>query len=301
MTDSTSARALPGGPGRLGDLTVARIGYGVMQLAERRGQDPVAAPDAVALLRRAVELGVTHFDTAAFYGQDVANSLLREALHPFADDVVIATKVGARREPHGAFGLTPAQRPAELRSQVEQNLSTLGVDRLGVVNLRRADVQPGILATGDQVVPLDDQLAELIALRDAGSIAGIGLSHVSEAQLTAALPAGIVCVQNQYSLVDRSAESLLALCRANGIAWAPFFPLGSGFPGTPKVTGLPAVETTAERLGATPAQVGLAWLLAHADDILLIPGTGMIAHLEENVAAGSVILDAAAMAALDAS
>jgi aryl-alcohol dehydrogenase-like predicted oxidoreductase len=193
----------------------------------------------------------------------------------------------------------PAQRPAELRAQVEDNLATLGTDRLAAVNLRRADVPPGIIAEGDQRVDLDDQLAELSALRDEGKIGGIGLSHVSADQLRQAVPAGIVCVQNLYNLLDRSAEDQLDVCREHGIAWVPYFPLGSSHPRFPKVTEHPAVVATAERLAATPAQVGLAWLLAHYGNTLLIPGTSDPAHLAENVAAGDVRLDAGAMAALN--
>ncbi|AMM18880.1 aldo/keto reductase [Frondihabitans sp. PAMC 28766] len=289
----------PGGTFPLGDQTVARIGYGTMQLAERPGRPPVTGDEAVAILRHAVELGITHFDTAEFYGEGTANGFLREALRPF-DGIVLATKVGARRDPSATPSLVAAQKPHELREQVEQNLSTLGAERLDVVNLRRADAQPGIIATGDQVVPLDDQLAELAALRDESKIGAIGLSNVSIDQLRQALPVGIACVQNAYNLVERSAEAVLDLCAANGVAWVPFFPLGSGFPGVPKVTDEPVVRDTAARLGATPSQVGLAWLLAHSPNTLIISGTSSADHLDENAAAGDLILDGESMAALDA-
>jgi pyridoxine 4-dehydrogenase len=282
---------------QLADREVARVGYGAMQLGAASFRTPVPDADALAVLRRAVELGVNHIDTAQFYGGGSTNALIRQALHPYSDDLALVSKVGARHTPDG---LTAAQRPDELRAAVEENLHGLGVDRLTVVNLRRMDLLPGILATGDQRVDLDSQLAELIALRDAGKIAGIGLSHVSLAQFEAAASAGIVCVQNNYSLLDRTAEQLLDRCREQDVAWVPFFPLGSAFAGRPKVTDLPAVRAAATRLDATPAQVGLAWLLAHAPNVLLIPGTGSIAHLEQNLAAGTLRLDAATLAEMDA-
>jgi len=192
----------------------------------------------------------------------------------------------------------PAQRPGQLRAQVEANLAALGVDQVGVVNLRRADAPPGILAEGDQVVGLDDQLAELVSLREAGKIGGIGLSNVSAGQLRQALPAGIACVQNAYNVLDRTAEPVLELCREHGIAWVPFFPLGSALAKLPRVTQDPTVLAIAGELAVTPAQVGLAWLLAHYQGTLLIPGTANPAHLAENVAAGAVQLPASALAAL---
>jgi pyridoxine 4-dehydrogenase len=169
-----------------------------------------------------------------------------------------------------------------------------------VVNLRRLDISPGLLATGDQVVDLDDQLAELAALRDEGKIGAIGLSNVRLDQLQRAVGAGIACVQNAYSLVDRSGEPLLDLCEQEGIAWAPFFPLGSAFPGRPKVTDQPAVIDAARALEVTPAQVGLAWLLQHAPNILLISGTSSIGHLRENVAAATIEISPELIADLEA-
>ncbi|MFD5816787.1 aldo/keto reductase [Streptomyces sp. NPDC127038] len=279
----------------LADRTVSRIGYGAMQLQrlhDRRGE-------AVALLRRAVELGVDHVDTAEFYGFGFANDVIREALRP-EDGVLVVTKVGADPDPGGPLPLRLAQRPEQLRASVEDNLRSLGTDRLPVVNLRRLDSGPGLRADGDQIVGLDDQLAVMTALRDEGKIGAIGLSGVPLDGLRRALPAGIVCVQNAYSLVSRADEDMLRLCAAEGIAWVPFFPLGGAFPGLPKVTGDPAVRAVAASLGVTPSQIGLAWLLHHAPNVLLIPGTADAAHLEANMTAGGITLDAAALATLDA-
>jgi pyridoxine 4-dehydrogenase len=167
------------------------------------------------------------------------------------------------------------------------------------VYLRRLDAPPGIIADGDQKVDIDDQLAELSALRDAGKIGGIGLSGVSAAQLSHALPAGIACVQNGYSVLDRASEPELSVCREHGVAWVPFFPLGSAFPAWPHVSRDPAVTAIATGLGVTPAQVALAWLLAHYDGTLLIAGTANPAHLAENLAAGGIRLPAAVMTELD--
>ncbi|WP_207939439.1 aldo/keto reductase [Actinomadura darangshiensis] len=274
---------------------MSRVGYGAAQLDrlhDRRGE-------AVALLRRAVELGVDHVDTAEFYGFGFANAVIREALRP-DDGVMVVTKVGADPNPGGRLPLRIAQRPEQLRASVEDNLRSLGADRLSVVNLRRLDTGPGLRPEGDQVVGLDDQLAVMTALRDEGKIGAIGLSSVTPDVLRRALPAGIACVQNAYSLVSRDDEDMLRLCAAEGIAWVPFFPLGGAFPGLPKVTEAPAVHAVAESLDVTPSQVGLAWLLHHAPNVLLIPGTADPAHLEANMAAGEIAFDAEALAALDA-
>ncbi|OPF81028.1 aldo/keto reductase [Streptomyces antioxidans] len=275
--------------------TVFRIGYGAMQL--ERLHDRRA--EAVALLRRAVELGVDHVDTAQFYGFGFANEVIREALRP-EDNVLVVTKVGADPNPGGQLPLRLAQRPEQLRASVEDNLRGLGVDRLPVVNLRRLDTGPGLRPEGDQIVDLDDQLATMTALRDEGKIGAIGLSSVTLDGLRRALPAGIVCVQNAYSLASREDEDMLDLCVAEGIAWVPFFPLGGAFPGLPKATEEPAVQSVAESLGVTPSQVGLAWLLHHAPNVLLIPGTADAAHLEANMAVGEITFDSATLATLDA-
>lgn len=282
----------PGGTAKLAGRTVARVGYGAMQL----GYPTVGRDAALAILRQAVGAGVNHLDTAHFYGP--CNAYIHDALAPYPADLVLVSKVGADRDPAGKP--VPAQRPEELRAQVEANLATLGVEQVDVVNLRRLDVLPGLIAEGDQRVALDDQLAELAALRDAGKIGAIGLSNVSAGQLREALPAGIACVQNSYSVLDRATEPVLDACRAHGVAWVPFFPLGSaGFGTMRSVTSDPTVTAIAGELAVTPAQVALAWLLANYDDTLLIPGTATPAHLAENIAAGSVRLPAAAAAALD--
>ncbi|MFE3495074.1 aldo/keto reductase [Streptomyces sp. NPDC059175] len=275
--------------------TVVRIGYGALQLERLRDR----RADAVALVRRAVELGVNHVDTAEFYGFGFANDVIREALRP-EDDVLVVTKVGADPDPGGRLPLRLAQRPEQLRASVEDNLRSLRVDRLAVVNLRRLDTGPGLRADGDQVVDLDDQLAVMTALRDEGKIGAIGLSSVTRDGLRRALPADIVCVQNAYSLVSRDDEDMLQLCEAEGIAWVPFFPLGGAFPGLPKAVDEPAVHAVAVSLGVTPSQVGLAWLLHRAPNVLLIPGTADSAHLEANMAVGEITFDAATLATLDA-
>ncbi|OBB67231.1 aldo/keto reductase [Mycobacterium sp. 852014-50255_SCH5639931] len=291
MTD----KPRPGGPGTIGASTVARIGYGAMQLFEAPSVE-----DAAAVLRRAVELGVNHIDTASFYGPGEVNRRIRAALFPYADDLVIVSKVGARFTGEQPIPLAAAQKPAELRAAVEDDLRQLGLDSVPVVNLRRMDLGPGVAAEGDQLVDVDDQLAEMIALRDEGKIGAIGISAVPVDVVRRALPAGIVCVQNAYSLLDRSQEAALQLCADEGIAWVPYFPLGSSFPGFPKVADHPVVAEIAGQLSATGAQVGLAWLLAHAPNTLLIPGTRSVGHLEENLGAGDVTLDAEALERLDA-
>ncbi|OBI14474.1 aldo/keto reductase [Mycobacterium sp. E2327] len=291
MTDKPQ----PGGVGDIGKSTVARIGYGAMQLFEA-----VSEEDATAVLRRAVELGVNHIDTASFYGPGEVNRRIRAALAPYREDLVIVSKVGARYTGEQPMPLTAAQRPAELRSAVEDDLRQLGLDCVPVVNLRRMDLGPAAAADGDQDVDLDDQLAEMIALRDEGKIGAIGISSVPLDVVRRALPAGIVCVQNAYSLLDRSQEDTLDLCKAEGVAWVPYFPLGSAFPGLPKVTDHPVVVEVAGEIGATPAQIGLAWLLVHSPNALLIPGTRSVPHLEENLGAGDIALGADVLARLEA-
>jgi pyridoxine 4-dehydrogenase len=292
MTASTS-QSFP-----LAGRPVHRVGFGAMQLPGPGVKGPPRDRDeALAVLRRAVELGVNHIDTAQYYGPDVSNELIHAALHPYPDDLVLVSKVGARRDDQG--GWIPAQRPEELRSGVEDNLRSLDVEQLGAVNLRLLSTSEGADA---QRVPLEDQLAEMVRLRDEGKIAAVGISNASLAQVEQAIDSAAVgCVQNAYSLLDTSGEAVLDRCTAEGIAFVPFFPLGSAFPGMPKVTDEPAVRKVADRLGVTPAQVGLAWLLARAENVLLIPGTSSVAHLEENMHAGAVELAPEELEALRAS
>lgn len=286
---------MPSARASIAGRSVFRVGYGALQLERLRAR----RTEAIALVRRALDAGVEHLDTAEFYGFGFANEVIRAALRP-RDEVLVVTKVGAAADPGGRLPLRLAQRPEQLRAGVGENLRGLGVDRLAVVNLRRLDTGPGLRPAGDQVVDIDDQLATMAALRDEGKIGAIGLSSVTLDGLRRALPAGIACVQNAYSLVCREDEELLRLCAAEGIAWVPFFPLGGGFPGMPKATDEPGVHAVAERLGITRSQVALAWLLHHAPNVLLIPGTVDVAHLASNVAVGEIELDAAALAVLDA-
>ncbi|MET9275027.1 aldo/keto reductase [Kribbella sp. NPDC003557] len=282
----------PGGSVTLGQHEISRIGYGAMQL------EHVDTAAAGAVLRRATDLGINHLDTASFYGHTTVNGHIRTALSPYPDDLVIVSKVGARRV-DAPVPLALAQHPDDLRRQVHLDLESLGLEQVPVVNLRRADQGPGLIAEGDQIVPLDDQLAELIALRSEGLIGAIGLSNVSAEQLEQALPAGIVCVQNAYSVLDRSSEDQLKLCAANGIAWIPYFPLGSAFDRLPSPTEHPVVQKIAARHGTSAAAVCLAWILAHDDHTALIPGTRSVAHLEDNLRAADVQLDADALRELD--
>ena len=268
----------------LGGFSVARIGFGAMQLPGPGVLGPPRDHDeAVAVLRRAVELGVDHIDTAQFYGPDVANELIREALHPYPEDLALVSKVGGRRDETGGWLAVPD--PADLRRDLEANLRTLGVDQLAAVNLRLMDG-----GAPDQL--FDDQLSVLIAARDEGLIGGIGLSSITREHLLHALGrADIVCVQNAFNLVDRSSAAVLDECTARGIAFVPFFPLGASFSHPNPVLGHQLVQSIAGRLGHTPAQIVLAWTLSVAPNVLLIPGTCSVRHLEENVAVASIELD----------
>lgn len=285
----------------LGGHTVGRVGFGAMQLPGPGVMgEPGDRDQALAVLRRAVELGINHIDTAEFYGPQVANRLIREALAPYADDLVLVSKVGARRDAQGAW--LPAQRPEELIAATHANLETLGIDRLHVMNLRHlpADHAPaGDAAAEGQDVPFDEQLDAMRRLVDEGVIEHFGASEVTTDQATRAIDAGAVCVQNAYNLLARGDEATLQLCTERGVAYVPYFPLGSAFGATPRVDQDPRVTQVAERVGATPAQVGLAWLLAHAPNVLLIPGTKSLAHLEENTAVRDLELSAEDLAALE--
>lgn len=275
--------------------SVRRMGFGAMQLPGPGVMGPPRDHDeAVAVLRRAVELGVNHIDTAQFYGPDVANELIREALHPYAEDLVLVSKIGARRDEAG--GWLPAQQPGQLKDQVTANLRTLDVDRLPVVNLR---VLPREEIGDADFCPLEDQLAAMREMVSDGLIEAFGVSNVTTEQARSALDAGAVCVQNAYNLIHRDDEATLHLCVDRGIAYVPFFPLGSAFPDIPKVTESDVVQQVAQRVGSTAAQVGLAWLLQRSANVLLIPGTSSLRHLEENVAAASVSLSEQDIAELD--
>ncbi|HEY0361177.1 MAG TPA: oxidoreductase, partial [Solirubrobacteraceae bacterium] len=281
---------------KLADHDVRRIGFGAMQLAGPGVFGPPRDRDAaLAVLRRAVELGVDHIDTSQYYGPDVVNALIREALHPYPDGLRLVTKVGARRDDQG--GWLPALRPEELRAGVEDNLRTLDVEQLTLVNLRLLDGAPGTGA----IPPLAEMLGALDDLRREGKLELIGLSNVTRAVLEEALDlVPIASVQNQYSVLDRSNEDVLEACREHGLAFVPFFPLGSAFTGGPqRLAKDPAIARVAAKHGATPSQVALAWLLQRDERILLIPGTSSVAHLEENLAAAEVELGADDMAALE--
>jgi aryl-alcohol dehydrogenase-like predicted oxidoreductase len=276
----------------LGARSVRRIGYGAMQLAGPGAFGPPADRDAaIAVLRTAVELGVNHIDTAQYYGPDVVNDLIRAALGPYLDDLAVVTKVGAARDADGRW--LPAFAPDQLRQGVLDNLRSLRVDRLDAANLR--------LMSADPEADFSEQLDAMIAVRDEGLIAGIGLSNVSRTQLLRAVRrTEIVCVQNPLSLLDRESMPVLRECEELGIAFVPYFPLGSAFGGANRLLSHPDVTSTAGRLAATPSQIALAWLLALAPNVLLIPGTSSPAHLRENVAASRLHLDDEALKVLDA-
>lgn len=271
------------------DLVFHRMGYGAMQLAGPHVWGPPQDRDgAIAVLREAIALGVNHIDTADFYGPHVTNELIREALHPYRDDVIIVTKIGFLRGEDASW--QPAASPAQLRDAVHGNLRRLGLDALDVVNLRAGGV------AGPDGASIAEGVATLAALQRDGLVRHIGLSNVSAAQVAEAQAiAQIVCVQNQYNLAHRDDDDLIDALAAQRIAYVPFFPLG-GF--SPLQSS--ALDAVAARLGATPMQVALAWLLQRAPNILVIPGTKSVGHLRENVGAGSLVLDESALQALSA-
>ena len=285
-----AARTHPGGTFALGgDLTVTRMGYGAMQLAGPGVFGPPADRDAaVAVLRAAVELGITHIDTSGYYGPRVTNQIIREALYPYPDDLHLVTKVGARRDANG--GWLEAQAPEQLRAQVEENLRDLGLDAMDVVNLRN----PG--QRGPQPGSIAGPFTVLAELRREGLIRHLGVSNVIAGQVAEAQSiAPVACVQNHYNLASRGDDALIGSLAEQGIAYVPFFPLG-GF--SPLQSG--TLDAVAEELGAPRMTVALAWLLHRSPNILLIPGTSSVAHLRENVAAADLILPADALAELDA-
>lgn len=285
----TSAKTLPGGAFQLGDLTVSRVGFGAMQLAGPGVFGPPADRDAaVAVLREAVALGVTHIDTADFYGPYITNEIIHEALAPYPGDVHIVTKVGALRDDTGAW--LHARTPAELREQVHDNLRRLKLDALDVVNLRVGGLdapEPGSVA---------EQFGALAELRAQGLIRHLGLSTVNAGQLAEAQAiAPVVCVQNFYNVARREDDALVDLTARQGIAFVPYFPLGGFQP-----LQSDALGAVAARLGASPQAVALAWLLRRSPNILVIPGTSSVAHLRENVASAALTLDDATLAELNA-
>jgi aryl-alcohol dehydrogenase-like predicted oxidoreductase len=274
---------------RLGHRSVKRLGYGAMQLAGPGVFGPPKDRDAaLAVLRAAIAAGVDHIDTSDFYGPHVTNRLIREALAPYPDDLVIVTKIGARRGDDGSW--LPAFAPEELTRAVHDNLRNLGLDVLEVVNLRIM-MDPHGPAEGSIEAPL----TVLADLQRQGLVRHVGLSNVTPTQIAEGRKiTEIVCVQNQYNLAHRADDGLIDALAGDGIAYVPFFPLG-GF--TPLQSTI--LSDVAARLGATPMQVALAWLLRRAPNILLIPGTSSLAHLEENLAAPGCVLPDDALAELD--
>jgi len=280
MTSSTLGGLVTPAPG----FALTRMGYGAMRLS---GPDIMGPPrdrdEAIAVLRTAVDAGITHIDTSDFYGPAVVNELIREALHPYPEELRIVTKVGVRRDAKGRW--TPSQTPEDLQRQVFDNLEHLGVEALDAVNLRVPD-------TGS----IAERFAALAELQEDGAIRHLGVSNVTDAQLTEAQSvAPVVTVQNEYNLVNRADDALVDRCAREGIAYTPFFPLG-GF--TPLQSD--ALARVAERLGASPQQVALAWLLQRSATIVVIPGTSSVAHLRENLAAADLELGPDDVRELDA-
>ena len=284
-----AAKTLAGGTFALGgDLTVTRIGYGAMQLAGPHVFGPPADREAaVAVLREAVDLGITHIDTADFYGPHVTNQIIREALHPYPADLHIVTKVGAMRDAAG--GWPQARAPEQLRAQVHDNLDNLGLDVLDVVNMRVGGLdspEPGSIA---------EPFTALAQLQQEGLIKHLGISTASAQQVAEAESiAPVVCVQNYYNVAHRDDDDLIDSLAGRGIAYVPYFPLG-GFSPLQSAT----LDSVAGRLGATPMAVALAWLLHRSPNILLIPGTSSLAHLRDNVTGAGLALPADELAELD--
>jgi pyridoxine 4-dehydrogenase len=298
MAELTTITADAAGSWQLGDLTVNRMGFGAMRLTQRgwpmsAGAIPSDRGQAIRVLRRAVELGVNHIDTAGFYFSALrsANELINAALAPYPDDLVVVTKVGPRREASGEWAA--AARPEQLRGQVEENLRQLGRDYLDVVNLRR-------MASMDSI---GEHFSALAELRQAGLIRYLGISGVDLPDLAEAQAiAPVVCVQNAFSLTDQRPESaqLLAACGAQGIAFVPFFTIvGTNRHGGPAVAESAELQAVADAHGATAPQIRLAWTLQQGPHVLVIPGTGDPEHLTENVAAGAIRLTAGELASLE--
>jgi aryl-alcohol dehydrogenase-like predicted oxidoreductase len=272
----------------MGDLTVTRFGYGAMQLAGPWVMGPPADHDgALAVLREAVDLGITHIDTSDAYGPRVTNELIREALHPYPQSLHIVTKVGANRDEQG--GWPTARKPDQLRRQVDENLESLGLDVLGLVNLRLGN------AEGPQPGSIAEAFEALVELQQQGLIRHLGVSNATIEQVAEARAiAPIVCVQNMYNLAFRYDDELVDMLAEDGIAYVPFFPLGGFSP-----IQSDALTAVATRLGSTSMSVALAWLLQRSPNILLIPGTSSSAHLRENVAGAGLTLSDEDLAELD--
>ncbi|MBB4900319.1 aldo/keto reductase family oxidoreductase [Streptomyces griseomycini] len=285
---NTRTTPLPGGTWTMGDLTVTRFGYGAMQLAGPGVMGPPADHDgALAVLREAVRLGITHIDTADAYGPHVTNRLIREALHPYPDSLHVVTKVGAHRDAGG--GWPPAREPDDLRRSVHDNLENLGVETLDLVNLRLGD------ASGPRPGSLAKAYETLVELQQQGLIRHLGLSNATADQIAEAQAiAPFVCVQNHYNLAHRQDDDLVDRLAEQGVAYVPFFPLG-GFTPLQSAT----LSDVAARHGVRPLSVALAWLLHRSPNILLIPGTSSVAHLRENVAGAGLTLSGEDLAALD--
>ncbi|MDT7839712.1 aldo/keto reductase family oxidoreductase [Streptomyces justiciae] len=285
---STPSLSLPGGTWTLGDLTVTRFGYGAMQLAGPWVMGPPADREgALAVLREAADLGVTHIDTSDAYGPRITNELIREALHPYPESLHIVTKVGATRDAQG--GWPTARRPEDLRRQIHDNLTSLGLDALDVVNLRLGN------AEGPQPGSLAEPFETLVELQQQGLIRHLGVSNATEEQVREAQSiAPIVCVQNMYNLAHRHDDKLIDRLATDGIAYVPYFPLG-GF--TPLQSSV--LSAVAARSKATPMSVALAWLLQRSPNILLIPGTSSTAHLRENIAGAGLPLSDEDLTALE--
>lgn len=285
---TTITTPLPGGTGKLGDLAVSRFGYGAMQLAGPWVMGPPADRDAaIAVLREAVELGITHIDTSDAYGPRITNSIIREALHPYPKSLHIVTKVGANRDAQG--GWPTARRPEDLRRQVQENLQALGLERLDLVNLRLGN------ADGPVPGPITESFEALVELQKEGLVQHLGVSNATAEQVAEAITiAPIVCVQNMYNLAFRHDDELIDMLAREGIAYVPFFPLGGFSP-----LQSDALSAIASRLDATPMSVALAWLLQRSPNILLIPGTSSAAHLRENAAGAGLSLSTGDVAELD--
>lgn len=279
---------LPGGSWTLGDRQVSRFGYGAMQLAGPWVMGPPRDHDqAIAVLRESVASGITHIDTAETYGPRIVDELIREALHPYPEQLLVATKVGGRRDAQG--GWPSARTPDELRRQVDDNLALLGLDALGLVHLRLGDADGPV---SERIAPAFETLVDL---QQQGVIRHLGVSNATTDQVAEAQSiAPIVSVQNMYNLANRHDDDLIDRLAGEGIAYVPFFPLG-GF--TPVQAD--ALTAVAERLGATRMAVALAWLLQRSPNVLLIPGTSSVAHLRENIAGAGIVLSERDVAELD--